>query len=80
MYLDRGFDGVRVMRFMTKTRLRAVIACTDAFLRRRLTDHQIGIAYRYLTRIDPDVLGGLRMATYGGRVNTVPPDATASAQ
>ena len=28
LYLDRGFDGVRVMRFLTKTRLRAVIACT----------------------------------------------------
>lgn len=28
LYLDRGFDGVRVMRFVTKTRLRAVIACT----------------------------------------------------
>jgi IS4 transposase len=28
LYLDRGFDGVRVMRFLTKTHLRAVIACT----------------------------------------------------
>jgi hypothetical protein len=28
LFLDRGFDGVRVMRFLTKTRLRAVIACT----------------------------------------------------
>lgn len=28
LYLDRGFDGIRVMRFLSKTRLRAVIACT----------------------------------------------------
>jgi IS4 transposase len=28
LYLDRGFDGVRIMRFVTKTRLTAVIACT----------------------------------------------------
>lgn len=28
LFLDRGFDGVRVMRFLTKTHLRAVIACT----------------------------------------------------
>jgi len=28
LYLDRGFDGVRVMRFLGKTHLRAVVACT----------------------------------------------------
>jgi hypothetical protein len=28
LFLDRGFDGVRVIRFLTKTHLRAVIACT----------------------------------------------------
>lgn len=28
LFLDRGFAGVRIMRFLTKTRLRAVIACT----------------------------------------------------
>jgi hypothetical protein len=52
----------------------------DAFLRKRLTDRQIEVAYHYLTRIDYDVAGGLGMATYGGKVNTVAPDATASAQ
>jgi aclacinomycin oxidase len=46
-----------------------------------LTDLQIGVAYDYLTRTDYDIMGGmLGFATYGGRVNTVAPDATASAQ
>jgi FAD/FMN-containing dehydrogenase len=53
----------------------------DALLRKRLTDRQIGVAYDYLTRADHDALGGmLGMATYGGRINTVAPDATASVQ
>jgi FAD binding domain-containing protein/berberine-like enzyme len=53
----------------------------DALLKKRLTDRQIGVAYDYLTRTDHDAMGGmLGLATYGGRVNTVAPDATASAQ
>jgi aclacinomycin oxidase len=53
----------------------------DALLKQRLTDHQIGVAYEYLTSTDHDVMGGmLGLATYGGRINTVSPDATASAQ
>ena len=53
----------------------------DALLKKRLTDRQIGVAYDYLTRTDHDVMGGmLGFATYGGRINTVAPDATASAQ
>lgn len=52
----------------------------DAFLRKRLTDRQIGVAYHYLTQTDHTVAGGLGMATYGGKTNTVAPDATASAQ
>ena len=28
LFLDRGFAGVRIMRFLSKTRLQAVIACT----------------------------------------------------
>jgi FAD/FMN-containing dehydrogenase len=53
----------------------------DALLKKRLTDRQIGVAYDYLTRSDHDVMGGmLGLATYGGRINTVAPDATASAQ
>jgi hypothetical protein len=53
----------------------------DALLRKRLTDRQIGVAYDYLTRADHDVMGGmLGLATYGGRINTVAADASASAQ
>jgi aclacinomycin oxidase len=53
----------------------------DALLGKGLTDRQIGVAYDHLTRTDHDVMGGmLGFATYGGRVNTVAPDATASAQ
>ena len=52
----------------------------DALLKKRLTDRQIGVAYDYLTRTDHDVMGGmLGLATYGGRINTVAPDETASA-
>jgi aclacinomycin oxidase len=51
----------------------------DAFFRRPFTDSQIATAYKYLTA-DVNIGGVLGMATYGGKVNTVPPDATASAQ
>jgi FAD/FMN-containing dehydrogenase len=52
----------------------------DALLRKPLTDRQIGVAYDHLTRTDLDVMGGMfGLATYGGRINTVAPDATASA-
>ena len=53
----------------------------DALLKRRLTDRQIDVAHDYLTRTDYDVMGGvIGFATYGGRINAVAPDATASAQ
>jgi hypothetical protein len=53
----------------------------DAMLKKRLTDRQIGVAYDHLTSTDHDVMGGLLgFATYGGRINTVAPDATAAAQ
>ena len=51
----------------------------DALLKRSLSADQIAVAYDYLTRTDYDVMGGmLGLATYGGRVNTVAPDATMS--
>ncbi len=57
------------------------IKVKDALLKRRFTDRQIEVAYDYLTRSDHDVMGGmLGLATYGGQINTVAPDATASAQ
>ena len=53
----------------------------DAMLKKRLTDRQIDVVYDYMTRTDHDAMGGVfGLATYGGRVNTVAPDATASAQ
>jgi aclacinomycin oxidase len=53
----------------------------DALLRKRLTDRQIGVAYDHLTRADVEVMGGmLGLASYGGRVNAIAADATASAQ
>ena len=52
----------------------------DAFLRKRLTDRQIAVAYQYLHIAEADVLGSLGMATYGGKTNIIAPDATASAQ
>jgi FAD/FMN-containing dehydrogenase len=53
----------------------------DAFLRKRFTDRQINVAYHFLTRTDHDIPGGmLGLATYGGAINTVASDATASAQ
>ena len=53
----------------------------DALLRKRLTDRQVDVAYEYLTTTDYDVMGAmLGLATYGGRINAVAPDATASAQ
>ncbi|MEO8334881.1 MAG: FAD-binding oxidoreductase [bacterium] len=53
----------------------------DALIRRRFTEDQMRVAYDYLTRTDHDIMGGmLGFATYGGRINVVAPDATASAQ
>jgi len=57
------------------------VKAKDALLKRRFTDRQIAVAYDYLTRTDHDAMGGmLGLATYGGRINTVAPDATASSQ
>ena len=53
----------------------------DALVKRRFTDKQIAVVYEYLTRTDFDVMGGMfGLATYGGRINTVSRDATASVQ
>jgi FAD/FMN-containing dehydrogenase len=53
----------------------------DALLRQPLTDRQIDVACSHLTRDDCDVPGGmLGLASYGGRINDVSPDATAAAQ
>jgi len=57
----------------------AVFKLKDALLRKGFTDRQIEVAYHHLTRTDHDVNVSLGMATYGGRINTVATDATASA-
>jgi hypothetical protein len=62
---------------------RGILLTGKASAARRTTrrDRQIGVAYDHLMRDDYDVMGGmLGFATYGGRVNTVAPDSTASAQ
>lgn len=51
----------------------------DAYFRQPLTDSQMATAYRYLNAAVP-IGGGLGMATYGGKVNTIAPGATATAQ
>ncbi|MFJ8790315.1 FAD-binding oxidoreductase [Streptomyces sp. NPDC102462] len=54
------------------------IKIKSAFLRRRLTDRQIAVVHRHLTREDTGVLAGsVVVNTYGGAVNAVPSDATA---
>jgi FAD/FMN-containing dehydrogenase len=53
----------------------------DALLKKRFSPQQNAVAYDYLTRSDHDVMGGmLGLASYGGHINEVAPDATASAQ
>jgi hypothetical protein len=51
----------------------------DALLRQPFTRDQIATIYKYVT-MNETVGGGFGMATYGGQVNTVAPDATASPQ
>lgn len=51
----------------------------DAFFRQPFTDSQIATAWKCLTAEAP-IGGMLAMATYGGKVNSLAPDATASVQ
>lgn len=60
----------------------------DALMKVRHTDRQLGVMYRSLTApaanagsgYDFTTFGGLGLATYGGRVNSIAPEATAAAQ
>jgi FAD/FMN-containing dehydrogenase len=53
----------------------------DALLKKRFTDRQLDVAFDHLTSTEHDVMGGmLGFASYGGAINRVAPDATASAQ
>ena len=53
----------------------------DAMLKTALDDRQFEVIYDYMNRTEYDVMGGaFGCATYGGRVNSIAPSATASAQ
>lgn len=65
--------GIDVKQYNIKTK--------DSYARRRLTDRQIAVVHDYLTRDDHDIVSGaVVLHSFGGRVNTVAPDATAVAQ
>ncbi|MDW6063250.1 FAD-binding protein [Streptomyces sp. FXJ1.4098] len=54
------------------------IKIKSAFLRRRLTDAQLAVVHRHLTRADTDVVAGsVVLNTYGGAVNALSPADTA---
>jgi len=55
----------------------AFVKPKDALLRASLSEAQLSIARRHLT--SPGASGALTLMTYGGAVNAVAPDATASA-
>ncbi|QMU71485.1 FAD-binding oxidoreductase [Streptacidiphilus sp. P02-A3a] len=50
------------------------------YLRRSFTDGQLAAIYRNLTNRTGGPTGGMLLVGYGGRVGTVPPEATAIAQ
>jgi aclacinomycin oxidase len=53
----------------------------DALLKKRLSDAQLAVAFDYLTRGHDSVMGGmLGLASYGGQINALASDVTASAQ
>jgi aclacinomycin oxidase len=56
---------------------KAMLKLKDAFLRKRHTDRQLAVLYDHLVNGPSDIGGGIGLATFGGRVNAVAPDATA---
>ena len=58
----------------------ARLKAKDALRRKGYMDWQLAVMFRELTRADLNVYGGVGLATYGGRVNSVAPDATAASQ
>jgi aclacinomycin oxidase len=53
----------------------------DAMLKKPLTERQREVVYDYMNRTEFDVMGGIfGSASYGGRVNSMASDATASTQ
>ena len=55
----------------------AMLKLKDAFLRTRYTERQLAVLHRHLTQGDASIGGGIGLATFGGKVNAVLPDATA---
>jgi FAD/FMN-containing dehydrogenase len=55
----------------------ALVKAKDALLRESLTEDQLAVAYRHL--VDPAAAGALTLMTYGGAVNRVASEATATA-
>jgi FAD/FMN-containing dehydrogenase len=53
--------------------------CKSAYLRRSLTEQHAQVIHHHLTREGAVLSGALSLNTYGGRVNTVAPHATATA-
>jgi len=59
------------------TSSKARIKLKDAFLRKRYSDRQLGCALPAFGQRPGDVGGGIGLCTFGGKVNSVAPDATA---
>ena len=59
------------------TASKARLKLKDAFLRRRPSDRQLAVSYDYLVDGPADIGGGMGLATFGGQVNAVAPEATA---
>ncbi|MFF4948075.1 FAD-dependent oxidoreductase [Streptomyces chattanoogensis] len=59
----------------------APFKCKAAYLRKRFTDRQIQVGYEQLAgKAGGELEGSLWLVSYGGKVNSVPSDATAVAQ
>jgi len=55
----------------------AFVKAKDALLRESFSEQQLAVAHRHL--VDPTAAGALTLMSYGGAVNRVAPEATASA-
>jgi len=56
---------------------KARLKLKDAFLRKRYDERQLGTLYQHLVNGPDDVGGGIGICTFGGKVNSVAPEATA---
>lgn len=56
---------------------KARLKLKDAFLRKRYDERQLGTLYQHLVNGPGDVGGGIGICTFGGKVNSVAPEARA---